>query len=405
MTHLTFFSTKRLTTIVLLIYVIAFTSCSTDEITPEEEPKSYLISANVRAEVSSEQIRQTITQSFGSQGTLFSILVRTGIKQIKISYQTTNTDGKPITASGALIIPTNLPVPAALASIQHGTIFDETDAPSYFKEGTEISIGNLLAGTGTIICMPDYIGYGDSKDVPHPYEHRKGLAEPGLDFIRAVKEYLEKENINWNKKLMIAGYSQGGYATLALQKLLEETASSEFNLVASSCGAGAYNKTLSMQTIATQPSIGEVNHNQSYIWVLQTYDRIYGLNRPVSSYFKSPFAEQIAQNGFRAQISGSFNQILQETFVKGIQDKTDTALLNAFADNDLLNWAPKTVTQFYHGTNDEYVPYFNSVTTVEEMKKRGATQVTLIPIQGGTHGTSISTFLTGTFGLFSTYGL
>lgn len=400
-----FYSTRRIISFALLISFFVVTSCSTDDVTPEEAPKSYLISANVRAEVTSEQIRQTITQNFGPQGTLFSLLVRTGIRQIKISYQTTNTDGKPITASGALIIPTNLSLPAALASIQHGTIFDETDAPSYFKEGTEISIGNLLAGTGTIICMPDYIGYGDSKNVPHPYEHRKGLAEPGLDFIRAVKEYLEKENINWNKKLMIAGYSQGGYATLALQKLIEETASSEFNLVASSCGAGAYNKTLSMQTIATQPSVGDVNHNQSYIWVLQTYDRIYGLNRPVSSYFKSPYAEQIIQNGFRAQIAVSFNQILQESLVKGIQDKTDTTLLNAFADNDLMNWAPKTVTQFYHGTNDEYVPFFNSETTVAEMKKRGATQITLIPIQGGTHGTAISTFLTGTFSLFSTYGL
>lgn len=400
-----FYSTRRIISFALLISFFVVTSCSTDDVTPEEAPKSYLISANVRAEVTSEQIRQTITQNFGPQGTLFSLLVRTGIRQIKISYQTTNTDGKPITASGALIIPTNLSLPAALASIQHGTIFDETDAPSYFKEGTEISIGNLLAGTGTIICMPDYIGYGDSKNVPHPYEHRKGLAEPGLDFIRAVKEYLEKENINWNKKLMIAGYSQGGYATLALQKLIEETASSEFNLVASSCGAGAYNKTLSMQTIATQPSVGDINHNQSYIWVLQTYDRIYGLNRPVSSYFKSPYAEQIVQNGFRAQIAVSFNQILQESLVKGIQDKTDTALLNAFADNDLMNWAPKTVTQFYHGTNDEYVPFFNSETTVAEMKKRGATQITLIPIQGGTHGTAISTFLTGTFSLFSTYGL
>lgn len=396
---------NRLASILLLLNLFVVVACSESDVTPEETPKSYLISADVKAEITTEQIRQTINQSFGPQGTLFSLLVRSGIKQIKISYQTTNTDGKPITASGALIIPTNLPVPAALASIQHGTLFEETDAPSYFKEGTEVSIGILLAGTGTIIAMPDYIGYGDSKNVPHPYEHRKGLAEPGLDFIRAVKEYLEKENTNWNKKLMLAGYSQGGYATLALQKLIEETASTEFNLVASSCGAGAYNKTLSMQTIATQPSVGDVNHNQSYIWVLQTYDRIYGLNRPASAYFKSPFAEQIAQSGFRAQISGSFNQLLQETFVKGIQDKTDTAVLNAFADNDLMNWAPKTVTQFYHGTADEYVPFFNSETTVAEMKKRGATQITLIPIQGGTHGTAISTFLTGTFSLFSTYGL
>jgi predicted peptidase len=42
---------------------------------------------------------------------------------------------------------------------------------------------------------------------------------------------------------MITGYSEGGFATMALQKKMEEQFPNEFNLVTSSCGAGAYNKT------------------------------------------------------------------------------------------------------------------------------------------------------------------
>jgi hypothetical protein len=45
----------------------------------------------------------------------------------------------------------------------------------------------------------------------------------------------------------------------------------------------------------------------------------------------------------------------------------------------------------------------NSKTAYDAMIKRGAANVTLVPIEGGNHGSSISTFLLGTLDLFNKY--
>ncbi|RYF59285.1 MAG: phospholipase, partial [Cytophagaceae bacterium] len=96
----------------------------------------------------------------------------------RVTYTTTNTDGTSITASGALLIPTvNAGTAIPLLSIQHGTITSDDGAPSNYQSGSEAyTFGSVFASQGYIIAAPDYIGYGASKDLPHTYEHRNGLA-------------------------------------------------------------------------------------------------------------------------------------------------------------------------------------------------------------------------------------
>lgn len=374
-------------------------SCNKDTTTVDPQPV-VLVSSTLVKELTKEQLITLLTPTLGSQASLF---VRTGVKQYKVVYKTKNTDGTEIQASGALIFPTGtvFPDPLPLVSYQHGTIFDDNQAPSYYTQDGEGTVASLLASLGYIVAAPDYIGYGASNKLPHTYEHREGLATASLDMLRASKETITQLKANWNKNVFIAGYSEGGYATMSLQKKMEEEFPNEFNLKASSCGAGAYNKTLSFKTFITTKSSGDPQHNASYIWVLLTYNNIYKLNRPMSAYFIEPYATTITKEQQNARISGNFASLLSDAVKKGITDGTDTALLNAVKDNDVFDWKPKTPTQLYHGTSDTYVPYFNSQTAVDAMKKRGATNVELIPIQGGDHGSSVQTYLLGTLSFFS----
>jgi pimeloyl-ACP methyl ester carboxylesterase len=361
----------------------------------EAQPQPYLVSATLVKEYTKDEL---IT-ALGQAGPQFALLVKNGVKQYKIVYNTTNTDGTTIKASGALIVPVGLTDAPPLLSYQHGTIFDDKDAPSYLTATGEGQIATVLASFGYIVSAPDYIGFGASNNLPHTYEHREGLANAGLDLLRAVKETITNEKINWNNKLYVAGYSEGGYATMSLQKKLEETASTEFNLKAASCGAGAYNKTLSFKTLVSTKSSGVANHNASYIWVLLTYDRVYKLNRPLTTYFVEPYAAQIQSQKQNAVITGSFDGLLTATIKKSITDGTDTALQAAVTDNDIFDWKPKTPTRLYHGDKDTYVAYFNSTTAADAMKKRGA-DVELVTVAGGDHDTSISTFFLGTLAFF-----
>jgi len=173
---------------------------------------------------------------------------------------------------------------------------------------------------GYIVSAPDYIGYGESKNIPHTYEHREGLATASLDMLRAVKEAIAQEKLNWNESTYIAGYSEGGFASMSLLKKLEETAAREFTVKAASCRAGAYNKTLSFKTLLNTPTSGIATHNASYIWVLLTCDNIYKLNRPISAYFVKPHASQTAKERQNARITGNLRDLLNPTLKKGISE-------------------------------------------------------------------------------------
>lgn len=380
------------------LLVLAPTSCKTSDATETAMPvpARTLVNSSLLGEYSVSQLKSRYTGS----SSLFQIFIRYGIKAYRLEYTTTNTDGKPIKASGALLIP-DVTSPVPMLSMQHGTITSDNDAPSYFRSSSEAyTFGSVFASQGYIIAAPDYIGYGVSKDVPHTYEQRNGLATASLDMLRAAKEFLNDQKVNWDKRLFLAGYSEGGYATMALQKKIEEETTDEFNLVASSCGAGAYDKPAFMHEVINERTSSVNSINRLYVWVLLTYDRIYGLNRPMTYYFKEPYASQIAAQGKDANINVSLNTIFTDSFKQAINDGTDKGFIAAVQDNDIHDWKPRTRTQLYHGDADDTVFYFNTQNAYDAMKKRGATNVELKQMKGANHATGILEFITGTYAFF-----
>lgn len=391
---------KSIITLLFLsgVLLVAPTSCRTKEANEpvSPAPAQTLVSSSLIGEYSASQLRSRYT----GLNSIFQALIVRGISVHRLEYRTTNTDGKTVTASGALIIPDGATA-APLLSMQHGTIAGDSEAPSYFRSGSEAyTFGTVFASQGYIIAAPDYIGYGASKDLPHTYDQRTGLAAASLDMLRAAREFMSKNNVNWDKRLYLAGYSEGGYATMALQKKIEEETGDEFSLVASSCGAGAYDKTAFMKQVINERTSGIASINELYVWVLLTYDRIYGLNRSMTYYFKEPYAAQVAARGKEAVINVSLDQAFTDSFKKAINDGTDQGFLNAVKDNDIYDWKPRTPTQLYHGDADKTVLYLNSVNARDAMHKRGATNVELKTIRGGTHATSILSFITGTYSFF-----
>ena len=329
-------------------------------------------------------------------------LVRYPVRVYKLTYTTRNPDGQAVTASGALLVPvTTQALP--LLSYQHGTIRpdDEGRAPSYYTSGSEVwSVVSVLASTGYLVSAPDYIGYGASKALPHPYEHAASLASTSLDMLRAVRQFCEREKLALNKKNYLLGYSEGGYATMALHKLIEEKFPAEFTVTASAPGAGAYHKTAFAKHILT--STQPLNFLNTYVWVLDTYNRTYGLNRPLTFYYNQPWAGKLQANPY-AEVSKLPQELFTAGFRNGVLTDTDAPLAAAFKDNDIYDWQPKAPLALFHGTADDYVPFFNSEDAYKAMRARGATQVTLRPIEGGDHFSSAPTYMLQAYLFLSQY--
>ena len=156
-----------------------------------------------------------------------------------------------------------------MLSFQHGTITLHSDAPSNFSTSDpDALLYGALSSSGFISVIPDYIGFGSSSSILHPYYVEEYTASAILDMLKAAKELADEKNVKFNTRLFLAGYSEGGYATMATHKAVEETSVDGFELIASFAGAGAY----------------DVKGMQDYLFGLETYDDPYYLAYLVRSY-------------------------------------------------------------------------------------------------------------------------
>jgi pimeloyl-ACP methyl ester carboxylesterase len=333
---------------------------------------------------------------------LVGALAQYPIKVYRLTYRTRTPEGQETTASGAVLVPTAsqaLPV----LSYQHGTLTpsSEGQAPSYYAQGSDVwSIVSVLASTGYVVSAPDYLGYGASKALPHPYEHAASLASTSADMLRATREFCAQQKVGVNQKNFLLGYSEGGYATMALHKLLQEKYPTALPVAASAPGAGAYHKSAFARYIlnSTQP----LNFLSTYVWVLRTYDRVYTLNRPYTFYYQQPYATQLQADPFGA-VPSQASQLFAAPFRQAVLNSSDVALNKTLTDNDIYDWKPAAPLALFHGTADDYVPFFNSQDAYDAMQQQGATQVELHPIQGGNHFSSAAAYTLGAYAFISQY--
>jgi len=382
---------------VILALFIFFTSCQGSK---EENPlpeAQYLVSAELIREVSQQELSALLLAAGAFDPALaelagFALLTRYNVKVYRVVYKTKDLEGNEIQASGAMLIP-QVSEPLPITSQQHGTITSDVLAPSNYGQQSEVfTFGTVLASSGYIISAPDYLGYGASNNIQHPYEHSNSLASASFDMLRAVKEYCERNNIALNNQLFLAGYSEGGTATMALHKYIESNFSDEFTVTASMPGAGAYNKTRFASYIFSQNQ--DLNFISNYLWVMYTYDNVYKLNRPTTAYYNEPFASQFAlvddpMDYVGISLSSRNPQdIFITDFRNAVLNNTDAEFLQVLADNDLYNWTPKAPVRLVHGDADDFVPIFNSEDALEFMQSQGV-NVELVKLEGKDHFTGV----------------
>jgi alpha-beta hydrolase superfamily lysophospholipase len=315
-----------------------------------------------------------------------------GVRTYKFVYRTT-LRGEPINASGLFYLPMNMPGAAPIISVQHGTTFIKDDAPSVAGEYTGVE---LFASAGYIALMPDFIGYGESSDIFHPYYDKEQSALAVIDMIHAAKEYLTQQEIAFSDKLFLTGYSEGGYVTLAAAKTIETGNDTDLNVTAVAAGAGGYDLTGMLSDVT-------VNNYYSYpaylAFILMAYNDTYQWNKPLDYFFNQSYADTLAKY-MNGQYSGSFinarlttvaDQLLNTEFFERLKTaEGEPELRQALEDNSVSGWNTQIPTKLFHGTSDEVIPYHNSEITLENFIAAGSSDVTLTPIPDGTHG---STFL------------
>lgn len=351
--------------------------------------KERLISAEMKEKTGAQELKETYSQLAG--------YIKNGYTSYRITYHTTDISSKEIAASGAIFIPdTSMALP--LFNYNHGTIFpsQEKQAPSYFGYSYELIMGKLFAGAGYLVVMPDYVGYGAANAMDHPYGAYHEIARSVIDMLQAVKEFCTKNNIALSGKNFFSGWSEGAAVALATVKALEETNNTDFAPSATVVNAGPYYSSGFIHRILDAKT--QLRHMNTYVWILQSYNKLYNINKPLNYYFKEPAATGL-KDGPEISIPRDPKELFTSTFISNYKNGKDTALQNALERNDLWNWKPGSKIVFCHGDKDDYVPIFNSEKAYDAMKAKGA-DVSLQVFRGRDHSSGVMEFLRVAFSNF-----
>jgi hypothetical protein len=342
-----------------------------------QEQSSVLSSAVLIAQLD----QATLSQKLSSTG----IVARNGAKIYRVSYNTFAPDDSSVQASGLIIIPDSQSPIFPWISLQHGTVAAKAEAPTQAPNE-----GLAEASQGFVAVVPDYLGYGDSADLLHPYIIEKSYVAPLLDMMRAAREFAAAEKINLGP-LFLKGYSEGGYATLALQKAIESDETEEFKILASAPGAGPYDVDLT-GTLTVQKS--KVNPANIPLLLLSYNYWLADSRLPLASIFvPSETNVTNALNGAYnvEQISqilptdtySLFNQSFVEDFASNDPKIPAAKDLHTLLKSQSLTgtgWAPKTQTRLYHCVDDEQIPVAVTEAATAEFKAVGApVEAVLIP--------------------------
>lgn len=371
--------------------VALFTSISLSCSEEEVSEKKVLVSSSLFLTRSASEL-QTFMEAFGLDLPLDELAY--DVEIYKVNYLT-NYKGEEITASGLVILPKQSGSTGIL-SFQHGTIAAHNQAPTALALNSgELILYAALASTGFITVVPDFIGFGASAELMHPYYVEDLTASSILDNIRAGKELAQQKSVRFNKKLFLAGYSQGGYATMATHKAIEEQGFSGYNLIASFPAAGGY----------------DVKGVQEYFFGLETYSEPFFLpyvaygyqtafdwTQPLTNFFNEPYASKIpalfdgSKNGsaINAELTTSIIGLVNNDLLENIDTDADYAYIrDAFTANSLIDFAPTIPVFMYHGNADITVPFQNSVSSYNKYIENGASPniVTFYTLEGATHTT------------------
>jgi pimeloyl-ACP methyl ester carboxylesterase len=317
-----------------------------------------------------------------------------------VTYKTKYKDQE-VEASGLVFLPTTTE-PVGMISFQHGTIAKHSEAPSELPLSSgQLILYSGLASPGFITVLPDYIGFGSSSSILHPYYIEEATANAVIDLLKAARELAILKKLNFNKKLFLAGYSQGGYATMAAHKAIETSGLDNFDLVASFPASGGYD-IKEVQNFFFNQEIYEQPFFMAFVAV--AYKAHYNWTQPLTDLFQQPYASAMpalfdgSKDG--GQINASLTTTVSELVAPDIHANIDTDskytyILTAFEENSLTDWTPETKMFMYHGDADVWVPYYSSITTYNKLIANGASTstVTLTTLPGKTHSTGVVPYI------------
>ncbi|MDQ0303100.1 alpha/beta hydrolase family protein [Ancylobacter polymorphus] len=147
---------------------------------------------------------------------------KNAVKLYRVTYPSVIPErgNRPTVATGLIAIPDVEGSRFPLVSYQHGTVYGKQEVPSFIAQSPETALMVAqFAGQGYVVIGADYFGLGLSTE-PEGYMVKASHQQATADMLAASRQVLAALKID-TPKLTLAGWSQGGFVTMALLEKLE----------------------------------------------------------------------------------------------------------------------------------------------------------------------------------------
>lgn len=315
---------------------------------------------------------------------------RNAVRLYRVTYPSVIPEmgNKPTVASGLLAIPDISGASFPMVSYQHGTVYGRQQVPSFPDQSpeTQLMIAQF-AGQGYLVIGADYFGMGTSAE-QEGYMVKGSHQQATYDMLVAARSVLANMGIA-DSKLLLSGWSQGGFVTMAL---LEKLESANVSVTAATTASAPLDVYALMQGILNFPrSFDAVWLNSIVILSAFSFEQYYGIPGLARSVIADQYYE-VAKAAYErtpytmSDIPSDLHKLMRPAYFDA-KYFSSSAYGRLMASTQAYRWVIRSAVRNYYGESDEAItPGVGRIAmTYAQSMGSGNTQVEAVSTGPTTH--------------------
>ena len=286
-----------------------------------------------------------------------------------VAYWSQTPQGDSLLVSGRVYLP-KYRILNGIIIANHYTMTSDEEVPS-----NRISMEMIFLMKGYAVIMPDYVGYGLSREEVHPYLHWRSAAQTAVDLLNCMPELLDYYGYSYPKDVVVTGYSQGGAVALGVARMIEENyhQENEWSVRKLYAGAGPYDPA---GTYLFSMERNEMGIPAAIPLIVMGLNDAYELGFTLDEFFLDPLLSNYEDWVVSKEYTvGQINQLMGSTIMSELMTEDALTLDSPQADmlyevllwNSNVGYDLQAPAYFLHSLEDEVVPLLNSINLEAEM--------------------------------------
>ena len=286
-----------------------------------------------------------------------------------VAYWSQTPQGDSLLVSGRVYLP-KYRILNGIIVANHYTMTADKEVPS-----NRISMEMVYLLKGYAVIMPDYVGYGLSREEVHPYLHWRNAAQTAVDLLNCMPELLDYYGYSYPKDVVVTGYSQGGAVALGVARMIEENyhQENEWTVRKLYAGAGPYDPA---GTYLFSMERNEMGIPAAIPLIVMGLNDAYELGFALDEFFLDPLLSNYEDWVVSKEYTvGQINQLMGSTIMSELMTEDALSLDNPQADmlyevllwNSNVGYDLQAPAYFLHSLEDDVVPLLNSINLEAEM--------------------------------------